>query len=36
MLPYEHTINFNDYENDGDVEPNPEYCPYDYIYENSK
>lgn len=30
---YYHPINLDPYTNGGDVEPNPDYCPFDYIYE---
>lgn len=31
---YDHELNLDSYENGGDVEPNPSYCPFDYIYDN--
>ena len=32
---YEHsTINWDYYDIGGDVEPNPDYCPFDYLYQN--
>lgn len=31
---YAHELNLESYTNGGDVEPNPDYCPFDYIYQD--
>jgi hypothetical protein len=31
---YTHELNLDSYTAGGDVEPNPDYCPFDYIYQD--